>query len=269
MQRYVSLIAIGSLVFLTACWVSKKDGETLRRDLNTLKTDFSKDVAEAQKSQEKLKKVLEQATALLTRNSADVGAQVERLQTRVDKQKGAHEETQKEIRDLKQRIADLQASLEKKLAEATKVSKPEKVEPTAPPSENKDELYNQAQSQINAGKHAEARRLLRYFLSRYGTDERAALVQLMLGDSYYTEQKFAPAIQEYRKILERYKESKVFPNALYKTGMCFYQLKFCSDATPFFNALIKQHKSNKHAGEVRQLLRLMKKHRRNRRFCTS
>lgn len=269
MQSYVSLIAVGSLILLPACFVSQKEGETLRRDLNTLRSDFSKDVAEAQQGQQTLKKVLEQATALLTRNSADVGAQVERLQTRVDKLTGLQEETQKEIRDLKQRIADLQASLEKKLVEATKATKPEKIEETAPPSEDKDELYKQAQTQINAGKHAEARRLLRYFLSRYGSDERAATVQLMLGDSYYTEQKFAPAIQEYRKILERYKESKIFPDALYKTGMCFYQLKFCSDATPFFDALVRQHKSSKYAAEVRQLLRLMKKHKRNRRFCTS
>jgi TolA-binding protein len=121
---------------------------------------------------------MEQATVLLTRNSADVGAQVDRLQAKVD------------------------VKLEKLSGES-----PQNKE--APVPDNKDELFQQASTKLAAGDHQEARRLLRAFISRFASDPRMDRAQLMLGDSYFSEQKFAPAIVEYKKIVEQYGQSAI------------------------------------------------------------
>ena len=127
--------------------------------------------------------------------------------------------------------------------------------------------FDREMGKLSAGDHPEARRLLRHFRSSYPKDPRVDQAQLMLGNSWYAEQKFAPAIVEYKKIVEQHKKSKVYPDALYKIGMAFYQLKFCSDAKLFLSQLVKRHRRHQQAKRARKVLKLIRRYRRNRAFC--
>lgn len=243
---------------------SQSDGEALRRDLDALKKELAKKVARTEEERVKLQKVMEQATGLLTRNSADLGVQVERMQAKVDKLAGDLETRQRKVDELSQKLTDFQAKVDVKLEGLSAESK----QNTNPPTPaDKDELFKQAQQKLLAGDHQEARRLLRHFLERFGTDSRADRAQLMLGDSYYSEQKFAPAIVEYRKIVEQFKQSAVVPDALAKIGMSFYQLKFCRDAEPFFGQLTKKFPRHPQTAQAKKILALIKRYGKNREVC--
>jgi len=71
MTRWCAIVCFA----LSAC-LSSDEGEALKRDVEQLKKQLHKESGRAENSRQELQKVMEQATALLTRNNADVGAQV-------------------------------------------------------------------------------------------------------------------------------------------------------------------------------------------------
>ena len=78
------------LLVLPACFYSKYEGDVMRRDVDQLKAqvadmqksnvDLTKMTEEARQQVATLKGILEEATRLTTRNSADFGLQVQKLQ---------------------------------------------------------------------------------------------------------------------------------------------------------------------------------------------
>jgi tol-pal system protein YbgF len=255
------------LTSLSGC-MTTKDGEALKQDIDRLKHSFKQDITQAREGQQQLKKVMEQATALLSRNSADVGAQVDRLQNKLAKASGRLEESEKAIKDLNQKVAALQEQLAKLGSAGSNTPEP----PTNggnTPGVDKDTLFKNATTAFNESKHDDARSQLKVFLSRFPGDPRAAQAQYLLGETFYAQQGFPAAIQQYRKVIEHYKKSPFVPEALYKTGMSFYQLKFCTDASAFFKALTKSYKRHKRTAEAKKLLRVLGKVKRNARFCSS
>ncbi len=256
-----SLLAAG--VLLGGCF-SSEQGEAIKRDVEQLKKEISSRTGKADQERKQLQKVMEQATALLTRNSADVGAQVERLQTQNSKLFGQIEESNKAINDLNTKLAQIQAKVE------VNAEKSEANTSTPPPQTlNKDDLYGQAKRKMAAGDHVVARKLLRQFIGRFPGDSRAPVAQRMVGDSYYLQQKFAAAVIEYRKILQKYKSSSAVGDALYKIGMSFYQLKYCSDARSFLTQFTRRFRRHRQASNAKKLIKLIYRYRRNRQFCRS
>src|SRR5438128_2563254 len=76
---------LGLMPLLGGCWAftSKDEGEKLRAELRQLQSrvdELDQRDAMAKEQVAKLKSVLEQATSLVTRNSADVGLGVQKLQ---------------------------------------------------------------------------------------------------------------------------------------------------------------------------------------------
>lgn len=244
--------------------VSQSEGEALRRDLRQVKRDLAQERARASVARERLKEVMEKATALSTRTSADVSVQVERLQLDVSKLSGQFEAMARDVETLKTKIAEQETALAKTTPATPSADTSTAAAPTDP-----NALFKQGNEKIAASDHEEGRRLLRHFIARYPSDRRVARAQLALGNSYYAQQKLAPAIQEYRKVIERHGTSPVLPEALYKIGMSFYQLKYCSDAKSFFLELTRNHKTSKFAPKAQEVLKRIRRYRRNRRICTS
>jgi TolA-binding protein len=258
----LSVVLLGlAIVAIGGCF-SSDEGEALQRDVAELKKKLAAESGNAEQARQELQKVLEQATALLTRNSADVGAQVERIQTATAKLQGQIEELNKSIEDLKQKLNQLQAKVDVNTEATQAAGNTQAVMP------DKDTLYASGRQKTAAGEHVEGRKLLRQFLNSFGGDPRAATAQRLLGDSYYAEQKFAPAIVEYRKVLEQHKTNgREVAEALYKVGMSFYQLKFCGDAKDFLQQFTSRFRRHKQATAARRVLKLIRRYRNNRQFC--
>lgn len=242
------------------------EGEKLKKELAELKFKLSQSQKDSEESQRKLQKVMERATGMLNRNNADVGAQVERLEATVRKHSGELETTTKTLNDLNKSFSDFRAKVDVKLEQLASGAPSQK---QAAVPEDKEKLYAAIRAQVSNGQQAEARRLIRHFVSRFPNDSRIPKILLILGDSYYGEGKFAKAIQEYRTIFERHKKSAEYATALYKIGMSFYQLKFCSDARGFLGELVKKHRRHSKVKSAKKVLKLIKRYRKNRSFCSS
>ena len=259
------MLALGATAWLAGC-MTTSEGDKLKKDIAELKSKLATAQLHAEKGRKQLKEVLEKATAMLNRNNADVGAQVERIESNLRKVNGTQEANSKQLADLQKKFSDFQAKVDVKLERLTSGA-PQQKKPPVP--EDKNKLYAAAQAQASSGKYAEARRLLRHFISRFPKDSRVPQAYQTLGNTYYREGKFAKAIQEYRTIFEQHKKSKVYPSALHKIGMSFYQLKFCTDARGFLGELVRRYRRHKQVGSAKKVLKLIRRFRKNRRFCTS
>lgn len=248
------------IVLATGCYASRDETTALRKEVAQVRQQINEDMRRAQEERRKLEELIEKATKLLARNSADIGAQVERMQQKLDRTSGRTDEQQRNIDELRQNQAKLEVKLEG-------LSRSDAQSANAQMPEDKEQLYSLAISKFNANDFSESRRLLRNFISRFAQDQRLPQAQLYLGDSYFSEQKFAPAIVEYKIILEQYQQSTQVPDALYKIGMAFYQLKYCNDAQLFFGQLLKKHKNYVYATRAEKALLAIKQNRNNYSFC--
>jgi TolA-binding protein len=260
------ILSLCAMMVAASGCMTTGDGDKLRKDIDELKAKLATAQVQSEKERKQLQKVMEQATGLLTRNNADVGAQVDRLQNKLTKLSGTSEENTKILAELAKKYQELVAKVDVRLEKLASGAGQKKQDPVP---EDKNTLFAQGKTLIEKGKHQDGRRLLQHFIARFGSDARVAEVYLLLGNSYYSQGKFANAIQEYRKIFEQHRRSKVYPDALYKIGMSFYQLKYCGDARTFFSELVRKHRRHPRAKGARKVLKLIRRFRKNRRFCTN
>jgi len=234
------------------------EGEAMKRDLADLRTRLDaidKRDAEYKEQVVRLKKVLDEATGLLTRNSADVGARVAKQEADIAALVGRLEELQHNLDQESQ--AD--KSLETRLAalEQTQNKIVDRVAPSLP--EDKEQLWSQAAGRMQSGQRDEGRRFYRSFIQRFPTDPRAAQAYLALGQSYVGEGKHANAAAEFQKVLDTYPQSPEVPEAMWQLSSSFLQLKFCADAKALLTDLAKRYPRSPRANDARNELKKVAK----------
>jgi TolA-binding protein len=250
-----------------AC-VTSGDGEKMRADTAALRArldEIDKRDADYKEQVARLRKVLDQATALLTRNSADVGAQAAKAETDIAALQGrieelAHAADQRDQRD--RQNADDRNRLETRLAalEQTQTRIVDKVAPSLP--DDKEQLWTQAATRLAGGQRDDGRRFYRVFVQRFPADPRAPQAYLAIGQSFVAENKFPNAAAEFQKVLEAYPRSPEVPEAMWQLSSAFVQLKFCTDARSLLSDLVKRYprspRANDARSEIKQLARMPK-----------
>lgn len=261
-QRFRFALLLVGAGCIVSCGMTKQEGQALRQDIDALKRELQVSIDTVDKNQAQLKELMDKATELLKRNSADIGAQVEQLQVRVGALTGRIDETTKATTELRDRLNTVEEKMRTTGVPAAGVSS------DAIP-EDATQLLQKATSLLNAGQYEESRKLFRAFLARFGEHPSASEAQHLLGDSYFAEQRYAPAIQEYRKVIQKFASSAIFPTTLYQIGRAFYQLKWCSDALSFLEEYVKKFPNHAHIKTAEQLLKTIKANRKERQICSS
>lgn len=270
----IRTVALAALA-LPACmfFTSAGEGKALRRDVDALKSnvetrqaELSETVKKAEAELAKVEAATAEATKLLTRNSADVGAQVLDVRATLEKVEGQLAEASAAIEALRKEMGEYRAQTDVKL-EA--LGNPASKSQAAPVPEDKQQLYAQAEEKLQAGHYEDARRLLRTYLNRFGSDDQADNAQLMLGESYFREEKFAAAIGEFQKVIDNFPKGDSVDDAFFKNGQAFFKLKYCTDGRVFLQELIRRFPRSSLLAEARKLLDEIDKAKKNRSKCTS
>ena len=255
--------------FLAAVWggsfaagcVTSGDGDRMRHDISELKVRLDaidKRDAEYKEQVVRLKKVLDDATALLARNSADVGAKAAKNEQDIAVVNGRLEELNHTLEQETRTAEDLKVRLA--AMEQTQGKIGDKVGLNVP--DDKEQLWAQAGQRLAQGQRDDGRRFFRTFIQRFPQDPRAPQAYLMLGQSFSQESKFPNAAAEFQKVLDNYASSPEVPEAMWQLALTFTQLKFCSDARALLGDLIKRYPKSKRVsdakGELRQIAKLPK-----------
>jgi TolA-binding protein len=244
-----------ALAMMTApACMSSGEGEKMQAEIADLRArldDIDKRDKEYKEQVVRLKKVLDEATGLLTRNSADVGAKVQKaeqdigaLQGRIDEMAHAQEVQARQGADEHNRFETRLGALEQT---ATKIV--DKVAPTMP--DDKDQLWTQAGQRLAGGQRDDGRRFYRVFIQRFPQDPRAPQAYLAIGMSFVQESKYPNAAAEFQKVLDTFPKSPEVPEAMWQLAHSFTELKFCTDAKSLLTDITKRFPKSPRASDAK------------------
>ena len=214
-----------------------------------------------------LRSVLDQATALLTSNTNDVGAKEAKaeidlsvLQERVARLgQAADQQRRREAEDenhFEARVSTLERS-EARIADKIALLLPD----------DKDQLWGQAAERLTSGERDEGRRFYRAFILRFPQDPRASQAYLAVGLSYLEEKRFPNAVAELQGLLDKYPSSPEVPEAMWQLSQAFVQMNFCTDARSLLRDLVRRYPKSPVVGEAHKELKAVQ--RRPKATCTS
>jgi tol-pal system protein YbgF len=254
-------------------FVTKEEGRELKQQIDDVKTMSAKnEVRAAELAKEldeqlkRLRTVVDEATKVVTRNSADVGLQVQKLQTDLAQLTGRIDDLQHASDALTKQFQDYRAASDTKIEQLVNASAAAK---NPPMPETPDALFAEAEKRLGAQQWQEARRLFEAFVNRYPADPRAARAQYSIGEAYTGEKRYANAIGAYTKVVDNFPKSEVVPDAMYKNGLAFYALKYCGDAKVYFQELIKRYPKTTWKKDATEELKKLARDQKNKAVCSS
>lgn len=234
-------------------------------DLDERDKDINQKVAQ-------LRSVLDEATALLGRNSADLGTKVAKNESdiaamsgKVEEAKYLADELQKQVSSATTHLAALEQTQQQLQQNQQRIV--DRVAPTMP--EDKEALWKEAQKRLADGQRDDARRFLRSFIQRFPDDPRAPQGLLQVGLSFTQELKHSNAVAEFSNLIQRFPRSPEVPEAMWQLAESFVVLKFCGDAKAMYQDLAKRYPRSPRAAKVKERLREVQKIARDKNLCTS
>lgn len=271
------------LLVLPGCfWVTtKSEGNGIRKDVRDLQGRIAKQEETVDAKVKQLDESLDKATALLKRNSADVGAQVDQLTKDAERSRQALEEMQAQIAAMQAQVDQARADLEKarlaaeqRLAAAeARVDALEKgatkpVKPDPPKTADREAMWTAAKGRFDAGQLTDARTELRAYLKAFPKDDRADDAQFYVGETFFKEKQFEKAIAEYQKVIENYPDTADFvDDAFYAAGLASIELKWCVDAGAYLGEMLKRYPKSPLAKPAKTKLDFVKKNSKNKSVC--
>lgn len=266
------LLTLGG-VGLAACWTSASEGEDLRRRVRSLEQgqsdqqqELRSQIETAQTKVTELEDVLQRATKVVTRASADTGAQVEQLQRQVMALEGQLAELRNEVQRQQTQLTEQQGEMERQLK---KVAQHVGIDSTLDESEipsGADEHFAAAEAAFRSEQYARARALYRAFIERHRGDERVDDAQYKVGVSFLQQGRPATALGELRSVVSDHPRGNVADDALLAMARAFYELHACTDARSALEAFQRAHPRSDLRNEARQLLRQVQQAPRS--YCT-
>lgn len=262
------------LLGLAGC-VTAGQGEKMQTDINRLRERLDAMEVRDRDINEKvaqLRKVLDEATALLGRNSADLGARVAKSEADIQAMTGKIEEAkylvgelQKQVTQATSKVGAIEQSQQQIASTQQKIV--DRVAPTIP--EDKETLWKEAQRRLAEGQREDGRRFLRSFVQRFPDDPRAPQAQLQVGITFVQELKHSNAVAEFSNLIQRFPRAPEVPEAMWQLGESFMVLKFCGDAKAMFQDLARRYPKHPRAAQVKKRLQDIARIAKDKNLCTS
>jgi TolA-binding protein len=269
MKEVVRFPAVCTLLgFALAGCVTTSQGEKMSADIAQLRERVGAMEARDKEINQKvaqLRKVLDEATTFLGRNSADLGARVAKNETDIAAMTGKIEEAKYMVAELQKQTT--QATSKLATVEQNQQRIVDRVAPTMP--EDKETLWREAQKRLGEGQREDARRFLRSFIQRFPDDPRAAQGQLQVGISFIQELKHSLAVAEFSNLIQRFPRSPEVPEAMWQLAESFVVLKFCGDAKAMYQDLAKRYPKTPRASQVKERLKGIQQVAKDKNRCTS
>jgi TolA-binding protein len=261
----------------------------------SLKERMAKQEESVDERVKKLDESLDKATKLLTRNSADVGSEVENLgkeqaalNGQVQDARRQLEAMRAEVDTLKAENAKLRGDYETRLAAAEQriaaldggkspsgggttgpVTGPGTVVTPKDSGLDKDGLLARADKSLAAGQLTDARRDYLEFVKKYAKDAKADDAQYGIGETYYRERAFEKAISEFQKIIDMYPTADTADKAFYRAGEAAMEMKWCVDANAYFGVLVQKYPKSKLVKDAKAKLAFIKKNAKKKDVCST
>lgn len=267
MKRVLPGFLLLSLLFSSGCWwfARKSDTKALRADVNEIDTRLATKEEEIETKVKRLQQVLDEATALLKRNSADVGADVQAMQQELRQLRGLVTEAQRYANEIRGDVATIKTQttqLDERVAKLEFIIEEITRKPVDP-----NALWEEGKSAMERGDAATAEARFKSLVLQYPSHERADDAQYNRGEMHYKKNDLELAITEFQKVWDKYGDSGLADDALYRAGEAAQTLKHCAEARAYFGLLTSRYGKSDLVKKAKSKLDQLKKDLKNRKKC--
>lgn len=248
-------------------WVTTKhEGDQLRTDLTHVqgRLDAKEKTLDDQIAQ--LQKVLEDATKVLKRNSADIGADVDSLRNDVRTANGLVTTVGNSINELKQSFDTYRKGNDARMdAIEQRVIQIESGKATA--SSSPEELWKLGTAAFEAARYNDAIDIFKRLSQTYPTHERADDAVYFRGQAYSNLKDWDHAIGVYQQLYDKYPDSALADDGLYFAAIAAGQLKNCTEARTYLGLIKQKYPKSNVTKQADQLDKTIKKDLKNKAKC--
>jgi TolA-binding protein len=249
---WVNTAAIAAVFALApGCfWVTTKhEGQRLRGDVDRIESQVQEQEETLGTRVARLQQVLDEATELLARNSADLGADVNEMVEEQARLTGLVMEASRAVAEIRNELSVMrsqQDDLQQRLVLLEqRVADDEENDP--------EKLFARGREAFTARNYEEANRIFRYLVVQFPEFEKADEAQYHRGESHYRMNNFESALGEFQRVFDRHPNSRIAPDALFRAGETAFKLKWCTDARAYFMLLRQRYGDSQLAARAQRM----------------
>lgn len=207
---------------------------------------LSEMIESAQEDIDEIESVLKEAREILSRDSANLGADVQRNREEMGRLQGEVEELEFRFRRFNEAFDYYRADIEVRLAEEW--------------PQDPEELLSKARQLREEEQYVQARRGLERFLSRHGDHRLVPVARLELAEVLFAQEQWVSAITEFQKLLSgRGSSEDQKARAALRIGQSFNGLGKCDDGALFLETVVEDYPRSEDANRARIELDLIKR----------
>lgn len=267
----VATLAIGA----SGCfWVTTKaEGKKIKTSVKNLEVRMTNYEGKLESKLKRLQIVLDKATKVLTRNSANLGADVDAMRSEMRKMRGLLSAAKKFADDARADVMRLNKAFGKKLEGV--VSRMDAIDlrlqvlekAAANPPKKAGDYYREGRAAFDKRKWAEAETAFKNVAVRFPHHPRADDAQYYRGESLYRAKKYEDAIPQFQRVYDKYPNSKWADNSLYRAAEAAEKRKQCRVSRVYLAVLLKKYKKSNLRRKAILKNRKLKRRLRNKRYC--
>ncbi len=275
-KHHLVLVTVACVALATTgCfWVTTKhEGKQIKKQVKDVEVRVTNYEGKLESKLKKLQIVLDQATKVLRRNSANLGADVDGMRSELRKMRGLLSAAKKFADDARADVIKLNKAFGAKLDTVTnrmngidlRLQGLEKA--AANPPKKANDYYREGRAAFDKGDWDTAITAFKNVAIRFPHHSRADDAQYYRAESQFRAKRYTKAIREFQKVFEKFSTSKWADDSLYRAAEAAEKQKQCRVARVYLVLLRKKYK--KSAFRRRALLkdRKLKRNLRNRRVC--
>jgi tol-pal system protein YbgF len=257
-------------LLLSGCfWVTtKSEGESLRHDVSAIQGRLDEKQKQLDDQIAQLKSATDDATKILKRNNADIGADVDQLRADIRTANGL-------VTAIHNDIADLHAAFDKYKKDndarmeslETRVAQIESGKPSA--NSSPDDLWRLGSQAFEAARYNDAIDIFKRLVQTYPTHAKAPDAQYFRGQSYTKMEEWDHAIGAYQQLVEKYPESSLADDGLYFAALAAQELKNCTEARTYLGLIRSKYPKSNVLKQSEQLDAQIRRELKNKSKCSS
>ncbi|MDA8414187.1 MAG: tol-pal system protein YbgF [Desulfobacteraceae bacterium] len=272
-MKPIQLVILVALSALTGCATqsaldsTRYDVDAVRSRLLTLEKTLGGVRTESREGIGAIEKNLKSDVSDVRKLSADIQASIDSTKTEIQAMNGKiddmsitiqkpteelaryREDADKRILALEDRIMKVQTTLDELTRKVTELAQVKETPPTA------DSLYLKGLDIFKAGDMPGARGIFTKFLELYPQHDLAANAHYWVGETYYSEKSYEPAILAFQEVIKNFPTKDKVPAAMLKQAMAFNAIKDTKSAKYVLKKLGETYPKSDEAIKAKELLK--------------
>lgn len=239
-------ILLSILPLLSGCFwfTTKGEGEKLRKDVTTVQSRLETKEKTLDEQIAQLQKVLDDATKVLKRNSADLGADVDGLRKDIQTVNGLIAAMANQFGEIKSSLDAYKKANDARLDQLEqRLGQLESGKPST--NSSPDDLWKLGSQAFEATRYNDAVEIFKRLHTSFPTHDRADDAIYFKGQSYTNLKEWEKAIGAYQQLNEKFPDGALTDDGLYFAALAAQQLKQCGEARAYLSIITTKHpKSN-------------------------